>query len=389
MRRYMLQSAVIASGFLAAALPALPQYTVSARPGAVNYLEGRVEVNGKPVAANLASRMFLGANDSLATTTGKAEILLTPGVFFRIGSGSELKMVSPSLTDTRVELVRGEAVVEVAQLVEGNNIQVLDNGATVHLLKMGIYQMAAGPDATVHVYEGKAGVDLGEAHLQISKGHELGLSTEGKVKAAKFDVKKDDDDLYAWSRTRDEYVSASSYAAAKSVSASAFSNSSDPYNSFGGYYGPGWMWNSGFNSYAWLPGEGAFFSPFGYGFFAPGFVGYAPVVYLNGGVYGNRPVAVPVNPTKLPTTVSASAVRPAVASQTFARSQWAAAGIGSAGGHVSARAITSQSRPGGGSTGSGFSGPSGAMSGSSSASSARMSSSAPSGGHSSGGGGHK
>ena len=43
-------------------------------------------------------------------------MLLTPGVYFRLGDNSEVRMVSPGLADTRVELVKGSALLEVDQL---------------------------------------------------------------------------------------------------------------------------------------------------------------------------------------------------------------------------------------------------------------------------------
>ncbi|MDQ2777261.1 MAG: hypothetical protein M3Y57_20440, partial [Acidobacteriota bacterium] len=125
------------------------------------------------------------------------------------------------------------------------------------------------------------------------------------------DSKKEDnaDDLYAWSEVRDQYEAASSFASARTAYASSFNGglgnngyTGNGYyggNGFGSGYGPGWAWNAGFNSWGWLPADGAFFSPFGYGFFAPGVVAYAPVAYLPGGG-GGRTIAVPVNPQKPP-----------------------------------------------------------------------------------------
>lgn len=63
-----------------------------------------------------------------------------------------------------------------------------------------------------------------------------------------------------------------------------------------GWYGPGWYWDPWFWSYTWLPGNGIFYSPFGWGFYSPWMVGYAPYYGLRGyGYYGryyagqNRP----------------------------------------------------------------------------------------------------
>ncbi len=50
---------------------------------------------------------------TLATEDARAEVLLTPGVFLRLGSHSSFKMVSNLLSDTRLEVLSGTAIVEV------------------------------------------------------------------------------------------------------------------------------------------------------------------------------------------------------------------------------------------------------------------------------------
>ena len=73
-------------------------------------------------------KTFLNANDTLSTDSGKAEVLLTPGVFLRIGENSQIRMISPSLTNTQVEVTKGEAMLEVADFLKDNNIEILARG---------------------------------------------------------------------------------------------------------------------------------------------------------------------------------------------------------------------------------------------------------------------
>jgi hypothetical protein len=139
--------------------------------------------------------------------------------------------------------------------------------------------------------------------VEIGKGNELLLNDQ--LKQQKFDTKKEDE-LFAWSNVRSESDAASSYQTASNVSAMGFNSFGGNFGGFGPYgnslVGPGWYWNSGFNSYAWLPGSGAFFSPFGYGFYGAGLVGYAPVMRVPiGGGGGGGPVrVVPVNANNPP-----------------------------------------------------------------------------------------
>lgn len=377
----------LGAGLLTAALCALPQaYTISARPGAVNYIEGTVAFDGKPLPAKGSAQMFLSANDSLSTADGKAEVLLTPGVFLRLAANSEIRMISPHLTNTVVEVTKGEASVEVAELLPDNVIQIKDHDATVRLSKPGLYGFVGGSEAMARVYEGKALVEVNGSHFELGKGREMQLADA--VKPAKFDPKKNEDDLYAWGKVRDEYVSATSYDSANRIASNSM------VDSFGGWYGPGWFWNQGFNSWAWLPGDGAYFSPFGFGYYAPGFVQYAPVVYApvygGGGLVGpvRRPVPIPVNPTKS-NPIAGVTSRPVVPSGLATPRQMVMSGVGSGGGHVGGSAIVAQthSYSGGGAAMAGSGGGGGRFS-SSAASSAPMPSAGSRGG-SSGGGSHK
>ncbi len=303
MKRVWQKSATVLAGLLVTAMYATPQaYTVSAKPGAVNYIEGHAYLNGQPLSDKGLRATFLNANDTLSTDAGKAEILLTPGVFLRIGDNSQVRIISPSLTGTQLEVKRGEAMIEADGLLKENNIQVIDHGASITIEKNGLYRFTADDNPTAAVIDGKAEVYVGDKKTDIGKGHEIVLAD---LKEQKFDTKKEDD-LYAWSNVRSEYDAATSYQSAKSLSANSFS-------AWGGYgfdpmYGPGWYWNSAFNGWGWLPGDGAFFSPFGYGFYGAGYLPYAPVVVAPVGGWHNghwtgrhgTTATVPVNPSHPP-----------------------------------------------------------------------------------------
>jgi len=343
MKRVWQAAAKVVAGVVVTAMYAMPQgYTISARPGALNYIEGDVFLNGKPVSDKGLKSVFLGANDTLTTDVGRAEVLLTPGVFLRIGDNSAVKMVSPSLTDTQVEVSRGEAMVEVAGLVKDNDITILDHEGTIKIEKEGLYRFVADNPPTAAVLDGKAEVFFEGQRIELGKGHETVVGAQ--LRAEKFDPKRGDD-LYAWSNIRSEYDAASSYQAAKNVN---IDNNGGWWGyGYGGWYNPGWFWNNGFDSWAWLPAYGAFYSPFGYGFYAPGLIGYAPVVtvpvYGGGGTYWkNHPkpgTPVPVNPKYPPATGAVASRSPAdyAAARVQVAHSFAATGFSTSnGGHVSA-----------------------------------------------------
>ncbi|MGA8027014.1 MAG: hypothetical protein WB992_07700 [Bryobacteraceae bacterium] len=399
MKRVWQTSAKVAGGLVLTALYAMPQaYTISAKPGAVNYIEGNAYLDGRPISQKVLRATFLNANDTLSTDIGKAEVLLTPGVFLRIGDNSQIRMISPSLTNTQLEVIRGEAMIEAAGLMKDNSVQIIDHGASITLERNGLYRITGDEPPTAGVIDGKASLYLGERKVEIGKGHETVIASPLKVE--KFD-KKRDDDLYAWSNVRSEYDAAASYQTSTNAAINSYGGLGgygfDGYGlggyGFNGFYGSGWLWNNGFSSWAWLPGAGAaFYSPFGFGFYGPAYIGYAPVIYApvyggGGGTVTKKPV--PVNPQH-PPAIGAIAASPSA--NEAARVQ-AARSFAASGGF---RTASGDTVPVGRSSGSsGSSGVTGSSRGSSGGIAARSSgggfasSGASHSGGGSGGGGHR
>jgi len=92
------------------------------------------------VAKNQYGYSQLESNHVLSTQTGKAEILLSPGVFLRVGNNSEIRMVSPGLVAPQVEVIRGEAMVEADWVPKDAQISVLQHGAQASIRKVGLYR---------------------------------------------------------------------------------------------------------------------------------------------------------------------------------------------------------------------------------------------------------
>ena len=259
---------------LAVALPASGE-TPSSRPnpipGTINYVEGQVSVGGVPLAANSAGTADLAAGQTLTTTDGRAEILLTPGVFLRAGHDSAVQMISPDLLDTEVGVTRGEATLEVTDIHRDNNIRVVEDGVPTQVVKDGLYDFDAR-DAQVRVFKGKAVVYEGDRAIKLKKGRELNLFTTGEARPQKFDRNAYiSTDLYRWTDLRSAYVAEANVSAARVIVE-------------GGWYGPGWWgdgwyWSPWFDCYTFVPWDGIYWSPFGWGFYSPPFVYEAPVFY--------------------------------------------------------------------------------------------------------------
>ena len=251
------------------------QQPASAIPGTINYTEGRVSIDGRAVARG-QNASVVEPGQVLRTDQGKAEMLLTPGVFLRLGDQTAVKMVSPSITDTRVQLLQGEAMVEADQVLDGNHLVVDENGVDSAILKHGLYRFTTNP-AEVSVYDGKAQVFIDDRAVDVGKGKELALAPSAALKPQSFD-RKAGDPLYEWSSVRSQYVAEANQSSVQYIVDAGY-----PYGS-----GLGWYWNPWFSSWAFVPGTGYWGSPFGWGFYSPTYWrAYAPArYYVRPGVVG-------------------------------------------------------------------------------------------------------
>jgi hypothetical protein len=238
------------------------QSVISAHSGVIHYAEGDVSIDGTAVHPKFAEFPDVKTGQLVATAEGRAEILLTPGVFLRMAENTSVRMLSNALADTRLEVVSGSALVEVGQLLEHNAISFEASGRHMELAKKGLYRIDASP-ASLRVYEGQARVTSGSEGLTARKGHQIDLAS-AKLTDTRFDA-KETDAFYRWGSRRAEYV-----AAANVISARVSSNSS--YGS-GLTNNPGaWSWNPYFGMFTFLPASGVYWSPFGSPFYSPAMV---------------------------------------------------------------------------------------------------------------------
>jgi hypothetical protein len=258
---------------------AFAQNTVSARPGTLNYVEGHASVEGRQLASG-SGNTSLQAGEALSTADGKAEILLTPGIFLRIGSNSTVRMVSPNLTQTEIRLEQGRANVEVDQIYQQNRILVdLPNGQT-QIMKKGLYAFDAG-NSTVSVFDGQANVYPGSdlqadiKPIEVKGGRQLVLTGDVE-RPQRFNKDEAQDELYKWGSLRSQYLGEANLSLASEYAGSA------------GFY-PGWYWAGSPYGYTWLPGNGLLWNPYGFGFYSPYYVyGGGPIYGYGRGFYGYR-----------------------------------------------------------------------------------------------------
>jgi FecR protein len=236
-----------------------------ARPGSLNYVEGQAAIEGQSLGPEAIGKTELKPGQSLETQTGKAEVLLTPGVFFRLGDASSVTMISPTLTDTELRLDKGEATVEVAELHPENNVVIAEDDAKVRLTKTGFYDFDADHDI-VRVYQGEADVEVNGQDIKVENEHQLAFNVGAPMKPEKFDKEQVQDDLYRWSSLRSSYLAEANVDRAQDYQV--------------GSYGAGWDWDPYYGAYTFIPGNGTFYSPFGWGFYSPFDVGFAPFFFF-------------------------------------------------------------------------------------------------------------
>jgi hypothetical protein len=264
------------------------QSVISAKSGLVHYTEGDVTVASKPVVDKPGVFAEVKKDEQLETTQGRAEVLLTPGVFLRVGEQSAIRMLNASLADTRVEMINGRAMLEADTPMKGNMVTIVYQGYSTTFTKHGLYEFQTSP-AQVKVYSGEVQVSAGDQTVTVREGKELAFTAA--LAQERFDA-KDGDSLYRWSKVRSEYVSIANVSAARyAQSGSGFQNgffgSGGPGSGgFGGYGNALGMWsfNNAYGMYTYLPFSGIGYSPFGYPYFSPDtvYMAYVPSYYAPG-----------------------------------------------------------------------------------------------------------
>jgi hypothetical protein len=283
------------------------QGITSAHSGLLHYSEGTVTVDGNAVESKVGKFLEIKENSVLQTAQGRAEILLTPGVYLRVGENTGIKMLDNRLMSTRVELLSGTALVES----DDPQISVKDPAVTIvykdyqiQPVKFGIFELTSDP-SEMKVYKGQANVVAGTEHSAVHEGQMLTFSAA--LVTQKFDVKQADD-LYLWARDRSGALSAANLASARSLNQSGYSLNNlymggmYPGLGFNSGLTGGWYLNQTLGMYAYMPYDGMFMSPWGYGLFSPGTIYnyYSPGGYTWYGGTGAR------NGSFLPQPVSGS-----------------------------------------------------------------------------------
>jgi hypothetical protein len=184
-----------------ALFPLCAQKVVSARAGLLTYLQGSVCIDGKPVV--LKTARFPQMRDGETLSTGpdrdRVEVLLAPGIVLRLADNSQVRVDVTDLSDTRVTLQQGEALIEVVRLAEGNRVQVAVGETTIEPTRAGVYRIGISQNAMLRVYGGEALIRSGLKTADARRGMAVSLDTD--LAASRFE-RKQTDSFHAWAARR-------------------------------------------------------------------------------------------------------------------------------------------------------------------------------------------
>jgi hypothetical protein len=135
-------------------------FVVSAKPGAVNFVEPGVEFNRPEKERQpLTEKSQLEAGDSLRTDEDSyAEVTVLPDMYLRVNRGSELLLEELTNEEISLTLLRGSMILDIARFDRKQvpRIALRGGSTSVVIADAGNYRVDVGPDGDqIMVREGK------------------------------------------------------------------------------------------------------------------------------------------------------------------------------------------------------------------------------------------
>ena len=194
------------AAFAAWALPAGAQSVISTHSGLIHYFEGAVYLGDQALEPHLGRFPSVPQGAELRTVEGRAELLLTPGVFLRMGERSSIRMVANDLADTQVELQAGSVIVDGGEPNLNTSVTLIYKDWTVHLLGKGAYRIDSDPPR-LSVRQGRAEVTSATSvePVPVEQGMSLPFASVLVPEKSKEPFK---DTLGEWSTGRNQSISA-------------------------------------------------------------------------------------------------------------------------------------------------------------------------------------
>ena len=228
----------------------MDKYVVSAKAGVVNLVEGDVKVKRAEAEEMLVSGDELQVGDSVKTlANGRAEILLNPGNYLRLGSQSVFVFHFDNLASRRLKLTEGSAVLEISAI---NGAITMEAGnSKFEIARGGLYRFNVAADGKAEVAIRKGRLSVGATTIKSGKVALVQGETALVAKLNKDNV----DVLDTWSRDRSKALVAA--------------NSRLSYAGLGRTLGIGflrnaWIYDPFCRCYTFLPFGAGLSSPYGW-----------------------------------------------------------------------------------------------------------------------------
>jgi hypothetical protein len=121
----------------------------------------------------------------LFSEAGRAEVLLNPGTVLRIGEMTRIRMDSVDLTDTRVSIEAGSAVITVNRVSKLDRVEIHVGGAVVVMKSACVYRFDAdrldADTPRLRVFRGQA-----EAYREEEASSENGALKENSCETREY-----------------------------------------------------------------------------------------------------------------------------------------------------------------------------------------------------------
>lgn len=247
---------------------AIAQHVISAKSGMVHYVEGEVYLEDKELTLKPGEYPEIKVGERLRTSSeGRAEVLLTPGVFLRMSEDSEIEMLANALTNTRIDVVKGSVLIEAGEVSKDQSIELTVNGTRLDVQKRGLFRIDAGPPARVRTYDGELTVLDDGQPLRVKKGREVLVTSVPVVE--KFQKDDDADSFYNWAGRRSGYISVANITAANSMLRGGLP-----------WHAGGWYFNPYVGMFTYIPLSGRYINSWGQAYYSPSHL-YRPQPRMN------------------------------------------------------------------------------------------------------------
>jgi hypothetical protein len=161
------------------------QHVLNAHAGLVNYIEGEVFLEGNEFKILVGKYPQMQNGQTMKTKQGRAELILAPNIFLRLGENSLLRMENNTLVEAQLALEQGFALMEIVKTIKGNRARLLLSNGVVEASKAGLYRVDANP-SVVRVYGGEAIVQCSGKKTKIKRERMVHL--DGSLKPSIVDT---------------------------------------------------------------------------------------------------------------------------------------------------------------------------------------------------------